>query len=105
MSSISAGKLVTFVDNSGLTVSSCVTNGTGACVVLASVEACGTIVTGTVVGAKVEVLVAHLSAPSLKTLTCPWLGAGPVDTARIYLALVTLLTLPALVTSEKKRHC
>ena len=105
MSSISARKLITLVNHSGLTVSTSEANGTGASVVLASVETSSSIVTGPVVGAEVQVLVAHLTSPALKTLAGPRLGAGPVDTAGVDLALVTLFSLPALVTSEKKEHC
>lgn len=103
MSSISAWKLVTLVDHPGLTVSASVANGTGACVVLASVETCGTIVTGSVVGAEVEILVAHLTAPSFLTFTGPGFGACAMDTARIYLTLVASGTLPSLVTNALAR--
>ena len=101
-SSVSAGELVTLVDYSNFTISSCEPDGTGASVVLAGVEAGRPVVAGPVVGAEVEVLVAHLAAPALHALARPGLGAGPVDTAGVDLAVLTQGPFPTLVTSERK---
>ena len=57
----------------------------------------------TIVGAEVEVLVAHLTSPALRALAGPGLGAGPVDTARVDLAVLTQRALTALVTPETER--
>ena len=99
-SSVSAGELVTLVDYSNFTISSCEANGTGASIILARVEAGCSVVTGSVVGAEVEVLVAHLTSPALRTFAGPRLGAGAVDTAGVDLTVVAELPFPALVTSE-----
>ena len=56
-----------------------------------------------VVGAEVQVLVAHLAAPALLTLTGPGGGTRPVHTAGVDLALGALRPLPALVASEVKK--
>ena len=104
-SSVSAGELVTLVDYSNFTISSCESNGTGASIVLVGVEAGRPVVAGPVVGAEVEVLVAHLTSPSFLTFTGPWFRACPMDTTRVNDALVTELPLPSLVTSEKKELC
>ena len=101
-STVSAGSFITSVDHLDLTVSAGEADGTGAGVVLASVEARGAVVAGSVVGAEVEIFVAHLSSPALLTLTCPGLGTRPVDTAWVDLTLLTSVSLPALVTTEKK---
>ena len=101
---ISARRLVTLVGDLNLTVSAGEADGTGASVVLASVEAGRSVVAGTVVGAEVEVLVAHLTAPSLLTLTGPGLGAGAMNTARIDLTLIASGALPSLVTSESRQY-
>ena len=99
---VHAGKLVALVDDLLLAVPAGEADGTGAGVVLASVEARGAVVAGSVVGAEVEIFVAHLTSPALLTLTCPGLGTRPVDTAWVDLTLLTSVSLPALVTSEKK---
>ena len=88
-----------------LTIPAGEADGTGASVVFASVEAGCSVVTGTIVGAEVEILVAHLTSPSLLALTSPGLGTCAVDTARIDLALIAGSTLPALVTAENRRNC
>ena len=59
--------------------------------------------TGLVVGAEVEVLVTHLTAPAFRALAGPRLGAGPVDTAGVDLAVLAQRALPALVTPETER--
>ena len=98
---VPAGILVAFVDHQLLAVPAGEADGAGASVVLAGVEAGGAIVAGPVVGAEVEVLVAHLTSPALRALAGPGLGAGAVDTAGVDLAVVTEFSLPALVTSER----
>ena len=100
-SSVSAGELVTLVDYSNFTISSCEANGTGASIILARVEAGCSVVTGSVVGAEVEVLVAHLTSPTLGALTGPGLGAGAVHTAGVDLAVLAEFSLPALVAPEQ----
>lgn len=102
-STISAGSFITSVDHLDLTVSAGEADGTGAGVVLASVEARGAVVAGSVVGAEVEIFVAHLTSPALLTLTCPGLGTRPVDTAWVDLTLLTSVSLPALVTNALSR--
>ena len=94
-------ELVALVDHPGLAVSPGEADGTGAGVVLAGVEAGCSVMAGPVVGAEVEVLVAHLTSPALRALAGPGLGAGAVDTAGVDLAVVTEFSLPALVTSER----
>lgn len=94
---VPAGKLVALVDDLELAVPAGEADGTGASVVLAGVEAGGPVVTRPVVGAEVEVLVAHLTSPALRALAGPWLGAGAVDTAGVDLAVVAELSLPAFV--------
>ena len=97
---VHAGKLVTLVDDLLLAVPAGEADGTGAGVVLAGVEAGCSVMAGPVVGAEVEVLVAHLTSPAFGTLAGPGLGAGPVDTAGVDLAVVAEFSLPTLVTSE-----
>ena len=98
---VHAGKLVALVDDLLLAVPAGEADGTGAGVVLAGVEAGCSVMAGPVVGAEVEVLVAHLTSPALRALAGPGLGAGAVDTAGVDLAVVTEFSLPALVTSER----
>ena len=100
MPAVPAGILVTLVHHPLLAVPAREADGTGAGVVLPSVEAGRSVVAGLVVGAEVEVLVAHLPAPTLGTLAGPGLGAGAVDTAGVDLAVLAEGALPALVTSE-----
>ena len=52
--------------------------------------------TGLVVGAEVEILVAQLTSPALGALTGPGLGAGPMDTAGVDLAVLTQGPFPTL---------
>ena len=103
MPAVPAGILVTLVHHPLLAVPAREADGTGAGVVLPSVEAGRSVVTGLVVGAEVEVLVAHLPAPTLGTLAGPGLGAGSVDTAGVDLAVLAQGALPALVTSETEK--
>ena len=103
LAAVPAGELVALVDHPGLAVSPSEADGTGAGVVLAGVEAGGAVVAGPVVGAEVEVLVAHLTSPAFGTLAGPGLGAGPVDTAGVDLAVLAQVALPALVTSETEK--
>ena len=102
LAAISARELVTLVHHLDLAVPPGEPDGAGAGVVLAGVEARGAVVTRPVVGAEVEILVAHLTSPSLLTLTGPGGGAGPVNTPGVDLALGALRPLPTLVTSEMK---
>lgn len=73
-----------------------------------SVAAWSTIVTSSslkawfVIRAVVEVLVAEQSAPALLADTVPGSRAGPVHAARVPLALVAQLALPARVAAVKK---
>ena len=101
LAAVPARILVTLVHHPLLAVPAREADGTGAGVVLPRVEAGRSVVAGLVVGAEVEVLVAHLPAPALGTLAGPGLGAGSVDTAGVDLAVVTEFSLPALVTSER----
>ena len=98
---VHAGKLVALVDDLLLAVPAGEADGTGAGVVLAGVEAGGPVVAGPVVGAEVEVLVAHLTSPTLGALTGPGLGAGAVHTAGVDLAVLAEFSLPALVAPEQ----
>ena len=82
-------ELVALVDHPGLAVSPGEADGTGAGVVLAGVEAGRSVVTGLVVRAEVEILVTHLATPAFGALAGPGLGAGPVDTAGVDLAVLT----------------
>ena len=100
LAAVPAGILVALVHHPLLAVPAREADGTGAGVVLPSVEAGGPVVTGLVVGAEVEVLVTHLTAPAFRALAGPGLGAGPVDTAGVDLAVLAEGTFPALVTSE-----
>ena len=102
LAAVPAGILVTLVHHPLLAVPAREADGTGAGVVLPSVEAGGPVVTGLVVGAEVEVLVTHLTPPAFRALTGPGLGAGSVDTAGVDLAVLTQGALPALVTSGKR---
>ena len=97
---VHAGKLVALVDDLLLAVPTGKADGAGAGVVLAGVEAGGPVVARPVVGAEVEVFVAHLTSPALRTFAGPRLGAGAVDTAGVDLTVVAEFTFPALVTSE-----
>lgn len=54
--------------------------------------------TWAVVGAEIQVFVAHLTTPSLLTVAGPWFGACSVNTARVDFAFVTKMSLPALMT-------
>ena len=103
LAAVSARELVTLIHHLDLTVPPGEPDGTGAGVVLAGVEARGAVVTRPVVGAEVEVLVAHLTSPSLLTLTGPGGGTRTVHTAGVDLALGALRPLPALVASEVKK--
>ena len=100
---VHAGKLVALVDDLLLAVPAGEADGTGAGVVLPGVEAGRSVVAGLVVGAEVEVFVAHLATPTLGTLAGPGLGAGSVDTAGVDLAVLAEGALPALVTSEREK--
>ena len=101
LAAVPAGILITLVHHPLLAVPAREADGTGAGVVLARVEAGRSVMTGLVVGAEVEILVAHLASPALRALAGPGLGAGPVDTAGVDLAVLTEGSLPALVTSER----
>ena len=103
LAAVPAGILVTLIHHPLLAVPAGEADGTGAGVVLPGVEAGRSVVTGLVVGAEVEVFVAHLATPTLGTLAGPGLGAGPVDTAGVDLAVLTEGSLPALVTSETEK--
>ena len=102
LAAVLAGKLVALVHDPLLAVPAREADGTGAGVVLASVEASSSVVTGLVVGAEVEILVTHLTTPAFRALTRPGLGAGAVDTAGVDLAVLAQGALPALVTSEER---
>ena len=102
LAAVSARELVALVHHLDLAVPPGEPDGAGAGVVLAGVEARGAVVTRSVVGAEVEVLVAHLTSPSLLTLAGPGGGTGPVHTPGVDLTLGALRSLPALVTSEMK---
>ena len=95
--------LVALVDDLLLAVPAGEADGAGAGVVLASVEAGRSVVTGFVVGAEVEILVTHLATPAFGALAGPGLGAGSVDTAGVDLAVQAEGALPALVTSEREK--
>ena len=101
---VPAGILVALVDHQLLAVPAGEADGTGAGVVLAGVEAGCSVMAGPVVGAEVEVLVAHLTAPTLFALAGPGTGAGAVNTPGVDLALGALRPLPALVTSEIRKQ-
>ena len=100
---VPAGILVALVHHPLLAVPAGEADGTGAGVVLPGVEAGRSVVAGLVVGAEVEVFVAHLATPTLGTLAGPGLGAGAVDTAGVDLAVLAQRALPALVTPETER--
>ena len=102
---ISAWKLIALVYNSDFAVSSSKSNWAGAGVVLACVEACGPVMTWAIVGTEIQVFVAHLTTPTLLTVAGPWFGTCSVNTSRVYFAFVTKMSLPALMTSEKKGLC
>ena len=102
LAAVPAGILITLVHHPLLAVPAREADGTGAGVVLASVEASSSVVTGLVVGAEVEILVTHLTSPALGALTGPGLGAGAVHTAGVDLAVLTQGAFPPLVTSERK---
>ena len=101
LAAVPAGILVTLVHHPLLAVPAGEADGAGAGVVLAGVEAGGSVVAGPVVGAEVEVLVAHLTSPALGALTGPGLGAGAVHTAGVDLAVLAEVSLPALVAPEQ----
>ena len=101
LAAVPAGILVTLVHHPLLAVPAREADGTGAGVVLASVEAGSSVVTGLVVGAEVEILVTHLSAPAFGALTGPGLGAGAGHTAGVDLAVLAEFSLPALVAPEQ----
>ena len=65
---------------------------------LAGVQAGGAVHAGRVVGAVVEVLVAEEAAPAGAALALVGLGAHAVLAARVPLAPVALVALPALTT-------
>ena len=100
---VPAGILVALVHHPLLAVPAGEADGAGAGVVLAGVEAGGPVVARPVVGAEVEVFVAHLTSPALRTFAGPRLGAGAVDTAGVDLAVLAQRALPALVTPETER--
>ena len=104
LAAVSARELVALVHHLDLAIPAGEPDRTGACVVLAGVEAGGAVVTRPVVGAEVQVLAAHLTAPTLLTLAGPGGGARPVHTAGVDLALGALRPLPALVTSEVRKY-
>jgi len=54
--------------------------------------------TWAIVGTEIQVFVAHLTTPTLLTVAGPWFGTCSVDTARVYFAFVTKMSLPALMT-------
>lgn len=66
---------------------------------LAGVGAGGIVLTGPVVGAVVQILIAVESAPSFLAVALPGLVAGPVHTARVSRTLVALPALPPLTTN------
>lgn len=103
MSPVPARELVALVDDALLAVAAREADGAAAGVVLASVEAGRPVVAGPVVGAEVEILVAHLAAPAFVAVAGPGLAAGAVDAAGVDLALGAQRTLPALVTSGQER--
>ena len=103
LAAVPAGILVTLVHHPLLAVPAREADGTGAGVVLPSVEAGRSVVAGLVVGAEVEILVTHLTTPAFRALTRPGLGAGAVDTAGVDLAVLAQVALPALVTSETEK--
>ena len=104
LSAVSAGELVALVHHLDLAVPPREPDGAGARVVLPGVEARGSVVTGSVIGAEVEVLVAHLTAPTLFTLAGPGTRAGAVNTPGVDLTLGALRPLPALMTSEIRKQ-
>lgn len=71
---------------------------------MARVGAGGTVGTGLVVSAVVEVLVAEEAPPALLTVTLPRQLAGAVLAGRVLLTLVTERALPALPASAKTRQ-
>ena len=104
LAAVPAGELVALVDHADLTVAPREADGAAAGVVAPRVEAGGAVVAGPVVGAEVEVLVAHLAAPALLALAGPGRGAGPVHAPRVDLALRALRALPTLVTPGEEEH-
>ena len=100
---VPARELVALVDDALLAVAAREADGAAAGVVLAGVEAGRPVVAGPVVGAEVEILVAHLTAPAVVAVAGPGLAAGAVDAAGVDLALGAQRTLPALVTSGQER--
>ena len=104
LAAVSARELVALVHHLDLAVPAGEPDGAGARVVLAGVEAGGAVVTRPVVGAEVQVLAAHLTAPTLLALAGPGGGTRPVHTAGVDLALGALRPLPALVTSEVRKY-
>jgi len=95
ISSVSAGELVTSILYAKFTVSPGESDGAGAGVIIAGVEASGTVMTWVVVGAEVEVRVAKMATPATVTLTGVGLAAGAMDTSRVYLALVAQWSRPS----------
>jgi hypothetical protein len=98
MSTVSARELVALVYNSDFAVSTSKSDWAGAGVVLASVEACGSVMTGTIIGTEVQILVTHLTTPTLLAVTGPGLRTCSVNTSRVDFAFVTKMSLPAFMT-------
>lgn len=65
---------------------------------MASVATRGVIHAGLVIGAKIQVLVAHQSTPSLLASAFEGLFAGTVYAPRVSLALITVRPLPPILT-------
>lgn len=69
---------------------------------LPGVETSATVSTRLVIGAIVQVLVAEQAAPPFITQALPRVLAGPMQTARVPLTLVTKTAFPPAVTPANK---
>ena len=104
LSGVLAWILHAFADDPRLTVSPGETNRTGARVIISSVETGCSVMTRSMVGAEVQILVAEETAPAGLALARVAGTACTVYTTRVPLALCTAWSLPAVLTSENKKR-
>ena len=102
VSAVLAGSLLALVLHPRLAVPPGESNGAGAGVVLARVEAGGAVVARSVLGAEVEVDVAEVAAPAAVAVAGVGPAAGAVLAARVDLALVALGSCPSYPAPGKE---
>ena len=102
VSAVLAGSLLALVLHPRLAVPPGEADGAGAGVVLARVEAGGSVVAGSVLGAEVEVNVAEVAAPAAVAVTGVGPAAGAVLAPGVDLALVALGSCPSYPAPGKE---